>query len=513
MRRLLILLSTLGFVFALPGVALGYWLATDSAGSARAVAAVLPAGLAPNVVANTGHSVTLEVPAVTPPVAGYLVRRYSVGGQLASSFGCPGRCAESGVPDGTWVYTDLPLLGSWRGRESPPSAPLRLDTTAPVPTVSSPVTATNHRTPQLSGTAGTADGDAGRVTVRLLTGSRLLLLRTVAVRAGRWQLSAGRLSPQRSYVVLVRQLDAAGNLGQARAGFVLDTVAPSVSLSPVHWPVFSGRAGNAHATRTTSADSSAVDVQIFAAGHRVRTLTATRTGTHWTVTGTGLPSGDYTARASQRDAAGNVSYSSVGRFTIDGVPPAVTVSVPASLNTVTPTVSGRAGTADGDQAGLQLQVLADGIVVQRLTVATAGSSWSAQLRALAPNRRYQVRVRQADRAGNVGRATASFVLDTVPPVLSAGYAAGVLSGSAGTTPAGTAPSGLSTSADAKTVQVLVFSRQQVQATLTRPVLNGGFSTTLPSLPPGDYTVVVQQLDQAGNVGRSAPVDVVIPPAG
>jgi hypothetical protein len=31
-------------------------------------------------------------------------------------------CLEQGVPSGTWIYTDTPVLANWTGQESPTSA-------------------------------------------------------------------------------------------------------------------------------------------------------------------------------------------------------------------------------------------------------------------------------------------------------------------------------------------------------------------------------------------------------
>lgn len=508
MKRLLIALITLAFFATLPGVALGYWLAQDATGSARAAAATLPAGRAPQAVVRAGSSVIVTVPPVAGPVDDYLIRRYPAGGRRAVfAFHCRLDCLDVAVADGRWVYTATPELGRWRGRESPAGRPVRVDTTAPVLTITSP-TASNNVRPVLTGTAGVVPGDARAVTVRLLAGSRLLVQRNVAVVGGRWQLGVGPLPPQHSYTVSVRQLDEAGNVGQARSEFVLDTIAPSVWLAPVDWPTFAGAAGAARSSSTTSADSTTVDVQIFHGTTLVQTLTAGRTGRHWTVTGAGLATGDYTARARQRDAAGNVSYSNRRGFSVDATPPAVTVSVPAYVNTPAPVVTGTAGTAPGDHRPITVQVLADGIQLTRQVVTSRNGAWTAQLSGLTGNRRYQVLASQVDAAGNVGSATASFVLDTVAPLVLARAEGRAISGSAGTI-AGSD----TTSPDANTVQVLVYAQNELVATVDSPVLDGTFTTLLTGLAPGDYQVLVQQSDAAGNLGRTQPIEITVPPQG
>jgi hypothetical protein len=113
------------------GVAWAYW---DSAASvpAYAVADSVGVGGQPTATADTG-SITLTWPASTTvggrAVGGYLVNRYAgpVGGSAtpAARGTCSAnpvtatRCTETSVPAGTWYYTITPVLGAWRGGESP----------------------------------------------------------------------------------------------------------------------------------------------------------------------------------------------------------------------------------------------------------------------------------------------------------------------------------------------------------------------------------------------------------
>jgi hypothetical protein len=141
MRRLLVRLLPLpattivaGVLLLTPtGIADAAWVVGGS-GAGGATAAVMPTGLTPTGSA-TGSSVTLRWPAVTltdgAPVQGYVVSRYNAasGTQATVGAGCSGvvtstGCTESGVPPGTWVYTDTPVVQSWNGGQSPPSAPI-----------------------------------------------------------------------------------------------------------------------------------------------------------------------------------------------------------------------------------------------------------------------------------------------------------------------------------------------------------------------------------------------------
>lgn len=122
--------ATLG-VGLFAGVAWAYWLVQANA-STYAAADAIGASAQPTGSAN-GNTVNLSWPATTTvagrAVTGYLVNRYAAasgGTAIAVSQGsCAANpvattgCAETGVPAGTWYYTITPVLGAWRGSESP----------------------------------------------------------------------------------------------------------------------------------------------------------------------------------------------------------------------------------------------------------------------------------------------------------------------------------------------------------------------------------------------------------
>jgi len=120
-----------------------YW-STGSApgGNGAAAATSLNQGTAPSGSAS-GSSVALTWSQTTlasgTAADGYIVRRYDAGTLAEQSVGasCTGTqtstsCTESSVPDGQWVYSITPTMGSnWRGAESPKSTTVRVDTAAP----------------------------------------------------------------------------------------------------------------------------------------------------------------------------------------------------------------------------------------------------------------------------------------------------------------------------------------------------------------------------------------------
>ena len=112
---------------------------------------------------------------------------------------------------------------------TPASRTWTVDTTAPSPTVTAPIGPTEDSEPTLTGTAGTAPGDAGTVTVRVYSGATVIrTLSPVTVSGGVWSVEypPPPVLALGSYTVEVQQSDSAGNsrtssrrvLGRHRCG-------------------------------------------------------------------------------------------------------------------------------------------------------------------------------------------------------------------------------------------------------------------------------------------------------
>ena len=146
---------------------------------------------------------------------------------------------------------------------------------------------------------------------------------------------------------LVALVAAAGAVEASRAAFTAqdantvtftsgDWVAPVVTLTTPAagaltndgTPTLAGAAGN------VAGDGATITVRIYSgastAGTLVQTRTATRSGTSWTVDATTLVSGQYTAQASQTDAAGQTGTSAAATFTVDTIRP--TGQAPRAVN-------------------------------------------------------------------------------------------------------------------------------------------------------------------------------------
>jgi hypothetical protein len=140
-----------------------------------------------------------------------------------------------------------------------------------------------------------------------------------------------------------------------------------------------------------------------------------------------LPPGSYTAEAVQSEVKlddeaqrGKSSPSHPVAFTVDTVAPAVTLTSPADGSTTTlgsQVFSGAAGTAEGDQQAVTVQLFAGSSIgsqppLAALTVPAANGGWSATFGGLSPGT-YTARAQQLDEALNVGTsAPVTFTVST-----------------------------------------------------------------------------------------------------
>ncbi len=401
-----------------------------------------------------------------------------------------------------------------------------VDTAAPTPTLTSPAngSATNDTTPALSGTAGTATGDSGEVTVKLYQGSDTsgTLLQTLPASVGSggaYTVDPTGLS-EGTYTAQTSQSDATGLTGHSSANtFTVDTTPPAPTLtSPANnstttdqTPTLSGAAG------TATGDSSAVTVKLYAgadtSGTLLQTLTTTASAGTYSVDALELAKGKYTAQASQSDSATNSGQSSAVTFDVDDiVAPTPTLTAPANgsaTSDTTPALSGVAGTAAGDSSTVTVDVYAgsaaSGTPLQTPT-ATAGSggTYSVDATTLSDGT-YTAEASQSD-GGNTGHSTANtFRIDTTPPTPTLETPADnsittdqtpALSGTAGTA-----------TGDAGQVTVKLYQGSNTlgtpMQTLTPTVSGGTYTVDAAALTDGTYTARTTQGDSALNTGQSS----------
>jgi hypothetical protein len=327
------------------------------------------------------------------------------------------------LADGT--YTAVASQSDAAGNASTSLLPrtFRIDTTAPAVSLTAPAS-TADTTPTLTGTA-----EPRAVTVNVYagagaTGVPIRTLTTTPNAAGAYSVTVNTvllipLLPG-TYTARASQTDAVGNFGSSAARtFTVDVTAPSVSLTAPSaqvadtTPRFSGVGGIA------AGDSATVTVRVYAGaaatGTPLQTLNASRsatTGAYAVDASTALAQGQYTAVASQSDAAGNGGKSAARTFIVDTIAPVVTLTTAESYIAVpnVPQFRGVGGRVAGDSSTVTVRVYAGTSATGTpVNTASAGRNsqdgrYFAQGLPLVTGT-YTAVTSQSDAAGNVGKST------------------------------------------------------------------------------------------------------------
>ena len=231
---------------------------------------------------------------------------------------------------------------------------------------------------------------------------------------------------------------------------------------------------------------------------------------------TGLSESTHTFQVRAVDPAGNVDPTPASAtWTVDTTLPAVTLTTPANgsaTSDTTPDLGGAAGNAPGDAADVTVKILrpvagAPDELVQTLTTARTGATWSVAPTVPLPDGTYRVHAEQADAlAGVAFTAEHTFRVDTTAPDVAV-LEPRIDTVTSDTTPQLWGTGGLATG-DAPEVTVKLWAGASATGTpaqtATATVDSAGNWTldASPALADGTYTVRVEQLDDAGNLGVS-----------
>ncbi|HEY2181400.1 MAG TPA: Ig-like domain-containing protein, partial [Solirubrobacteraceae bacterium] len=440
------------------------------------------------------------------------------------------------LPDGTYTaQVEQPdEAGNPPGKSAPST--FTIDATKPIVTITSPANGSFIKVskPTISGTTGNVTGDQATVTVNVYSGSSITASPTQTLTltrtGGSW--TTGGSGPQLAegpYTLQAEQSDEAGNTGVSPPTTItIKPKAPAVGLAAVATPTnnptpsFSGAAGNA------AGDIGSVKLKIYsgtsASGSALRTLSLPTSGATW-ISGAvkTLADGTYTAQAEQPDEAGNTGISGSSTFTIDTLPPAVTLSPGSSeRHTSRPIFTGSAGVATQSTSDVPSVTLkfykgptTAGKLEQETSITPNGTKWTGAPSAGLENGTYTVQAEQRDEAENVGRSLpATFTVFSSGPVVTLTPLAKVsnepkpiFGGTAGV------------AVDDTPVSLRVYAGSVLSpATLVgeapATVTGGAWRTVLPAaLTDGAYTAVAEQADHLGNTGSaraSFTIDTISP---
>jgi large repetitive protein len=429
---------------------------------------------------------------------------------------------KGGLPEGTYTAQATQRdaagnVGSSLGRT------FTVKIAKPVVTLNPPKSPSNNSTPSFGGNADTGPGNIQSVTLRVYaggepSGTAVRTLTALVSGGGEWSAGPVAKLSDGTYTAQAEQEDEAGNAGvSAPATFTISTAPPNVTINPIGpqindpTPTLEGSRG------TAQKDAASVTVTVYEGGSAGGNVAATSTfgvsGAAWSYTTPHLNDGTYTARAEQKDSAGNTGKSAAVTFTVDTVLPGVTLNtVPTPSNNSTPELSGGAGSDEGDSATVSIKIYegsSTGGKVATTTAATrSGGSWSSTSSHLEDGT-YTAQATQRDAAGNVGTSEPrTFTINTASPEVTLASPAPLSNN--------TTPSFSGTASDTTPVTVAVYAGSKAAGTAVwkATVAVGGESWSAgpvsPALGDGQYTAIATQPSSLGNPpGKSQPATFTI----
>jgi large repetitive protein len=386
---------------------------------------------------------------------------------------------------------------------------------APILAIESPGagSVTNHSSVTVSGNTSEAGSSANptEVVVKIHEGSSasgnvVQSASATPAESGAW--SAGVSLGDGTYTAVAEQT-VLGETGTSPAvTFRVDTTPPKVTMNALPSPTKNSKPTLTGNVGTEEGDLTSVTVTILKGSNVVETGSATVSGSGWTYSvQTELSDGTYTARAAQKDEAGNTGTASQ-TFTVKMAAPKPTLDAVATpTKNSGPTLKGKAGAAEGDLPQVEVTIyrgaFVGGPVQAAETVPVSNESWSYTPSAL-PDGTYTAQATQRDEAGNSGVSEErTFTIDTIAPNVTIDS---VPSPTSHTKPTLEGKLG-SEAGDIHTAFVRIHEGTSPEG----PVAASGSArisgeswqyTPEGELSAGTYTAVVQQEDTAHNLGHA-----------
>jgi hypothetical protein len=352
--------------------------------------------------------------------------------------------SEGSSANGTWTvgasealadgaYTARVEQSDEAGNTGTDSKAFTVDNVAPSVGIGSPAEGAhlNSAKPNFTGAAGNLSGDGETVTLNIYQGSGTTgtpeMIAVSRHGGNSWSEAEGPNLADGTYTAQVIQVDAAGNVGEAKHTFTIETNTPRVTLNALPTYTTNATPSFGGGVDTTKGVVESVTLRVFRGGSVAESaelaeapIVVPASAATWSTGVTKhLPDGTYTAQAEQENLAGTPGFSAHTTFTVDTVAPQPTLSAPAQ-STGTEMVSGVAGDAQGDRGQITVELfqgpgVGSAEAFEALTVKTTGSSWSAAFAGLSTGE-YTAIARQSDEAGNAGQSAPQIFTVVAPAV-------------------------------------------------------------------------------------------------
>ena len=295
---------------------------------------------------------------------------------------------------------------------------IRIDTTAPVVTITTAPTA-NSATASSYAVGGACDAAEGDVTVGIVGATPAS--QTVSCTAGAWTAAfdVSALADGDNVVQIdAGQTDAAGNVGNAGQLSDKDTGAPAIAIaddgSGGDGIVNVAEQGAVVVAGTTDAEDGQTVTVTFSDGVNPDVVaTATVSGGVWTASAadvSGLNEGSISIAADVDDAAGNAATTATDAFTLDSGLPDLDVDAIGTTNNAFPAFSGTTDQPAGRVVTIRDEL--DAVVCTATVVAgSPDNSWSCTPAGAIPEGAYTYTAEVADGSGNTRQVTIDFIVD------------------------------------------------------------------------------------------------------
>ncbi|WP_439711715.1 BapA/Bap/LapF family large adhesin, partial [Alteromonas stellipolaris] len=360
----------------------------------------------------------------------------------------------------------------------------------------------NDATPSISGTTDLNAGDTVSISVTDNAGNTQTFIATVQ-NDGTYSADVPSDLAEGGFSVTVTATDDAGNSATAiDNNGVIDTAAPTVTLDA------QGLTNDATPTISGTTDLAAgntVSISVTDSQGNTQTFTATvqANGSFSADVPVDLAEGDYTVEVTATDDAGNQNTAVDNNGTVDTTPPVINLDPVASGNDVTPILSGTTDLPEG--ATITLVVTDAGGNVQNLTASVnADGTFSVEVPSALVDGDYDVTASASDAAGNSTTVTDSGNINATAPDIT-------LDAFGQTNDATPLISGTTNAPVGSTVTLTVTDSAGAVQTFTAAVQGDGtFSASVPAnLAEGNYTVVAEVTDGAGNTGSDSETGGVV----